>query len=244
MSPLQLVQCSASSSAAAAPAFLLNSTDGTLCIAQDGQSTCLLQPSSASSLASSSSASSPTPQATTAAEPQRSVFTVLCDPPGKPSSSDQCGCQKFAEPLQLNAPDSFTAQYHTQSFVYHPTTGTLAIDKSGHKCVGVEAVVQGARLALYPCGTSSNSLNTKWALQVGDKASQISLVPVVAVKGAAASLCIGFKEAAASGDLTTWIVDRPFDPPLDSRNQVTIVPYVGQIAFNGNRYSDGGEIQV
>ena len=47
----------------------------------------------------------------------------------------------------------------------------------------------------------------------------------------------------ASGALTRWTVDHPYTVDLDESSLVAITPYIGQIAFNGNHYSDGGEIQ-
>jgi hypothetical protein len=38
-------------------------------------------------------------------------------------------------------------------------------------------------------------------------------------------------------------VSSPFSVPLPAGTNVTIMPFVGQIIFNGNYYSDGGEIQ-
>ena len=40
-----------------------------------------------------------------------------------------------------------------------------------------------------------------------------------------------------------WTVDRAFTVPLDASSKVTILPFTGQIAFNNNDYSDGGEVQ-
>ena len=47
----------------------------------------------------------------------------------------------------------------------------------------------------------------------------------------------------ASGALTQWTLDKPYTVDLDESSLVSITPYIGQIAFNGNHYSDGGEIQ-
>ena len=54
--------------------------------------------------------------------------------------------------------------------------------------------------------------------------------------------CVGIVSSEPA-DLTHWVVDRPFSVALSGSN-VTIVPYVGQIAFNGNNYSDGGEVRL
>jgi len=37
--------------------------------------------------------------------------------------------------------------------------------------------------------------------------------------------------------------DTPFPSPLDGTSLVSIMPFVGHMAFNGNDYSDGGEVQ-
>jgi hypothetical protein len=47
----------------------------------------------------------------------------------------------------------------------------------------------------------------------------------------------------AAGALTLWTIDRPYTVDLDETSRVSITPFIGQIAFNGNYYSDGGEIQ-
>ena len=57
-------------------------------------------------------------------------------------------------------------------------------------------------------------------------------------EGASKGLCVG-ATASASPDLQHWVLDRPFTVGLDASSRVTIMPFIGQIAFNGNRYSDG-----
>ena len=42
---------------------------------------------------------------------------------------------------------------------------------------------------------------------------------------------------------THFSFDRPFPSPLDGKSLVSIMPFVGHMAFNGNDYSDGGEVQ-
>ena len=44
-------------------------------------------------------------------------------------------------------------------------------------------------------------------------------------------------------DKSIFSLDRAFSTPLDFSSNVTIIPYVGQIAFVANTYSDGGEVQ-
>ena len=43
--------------------------------------------------------------------------------------------------------------------------------------------------------------------------------------------------------MTGWTIDKAFTVPLDTSSKVTILPFTGQIAFNKNDYSDGGEVQ-
>jgi hypothetical protein len=43
--------------------------------------------------------------------------------------------------------------------------------------------------------------------------------------------------------LDEFDVTHPFSVALDATSMITIMPYVGHIAFNGNAYSDGGEVQ-
>ena len=40
-----------------------------------------------------------------------------------------------------------------------------------------------------------------------------------------------------------WTVAAPFTTPLDAGSRITILPYTGQIAINGNNFADGGAIQ-
>merc|ERR1719174_1063257 len=54
---------------------------------------------------------------------------------------------------------------------------------------------------------------------------------------------MGLVPSGAGEDLSTFVIDRPFSVALAASSLVTIVPFVGHIAFNGNYYSDGGEVQ-
>ena len=45
------------------------------------------------------------------------------------------------------------------------------------------------------------------------------------------------------GSQDVFTIDRPFTYPLDDTSHITILPFTGQIAFNANDYSDGGEVQ-
>jgi hypothetical protein len=42
---------------------------------------------------------------------------------------------------------------------------------------------------------------------------------------------------------TSFVVSKPFRAPLTAGTNVTIMPFVGHIVFNGNYYSDGGEVR-
>ena len=129
----------------------------------------------------------------------------------------------------LGTPDAWTSQYGTAKFQYDATNQTLWLAKSG-KCVGLAA---NNALALVSCdGTGAR----KWAYDTGTKR--------FCEAGPQLGVCIGaVANNSTVADLTRWIVDRPFTAPLDQTSRVTIMPYIGQIAFNGNAYSDGGEVQ-
>jgi hypothetical protein len=177
------------------------------------------------------------------------LISVLCDPPGEPSSSATCGANAYAEPLTLNSADSWTRQYHTQSFVFHPDNGTLTLNKQGasRRCVtavasgsgGAGGVEGSAALVLDECEAGGGP-RQRWTLPAAGAAGRI----VLEEGGDSAPMCMG--AAAVSPDkpdLATWVVDHPFARPPDSATNLTIVPYIGHIAFNGNHYSDGGEVQ-
>merc|ERR1712070_381285 len=52
------------------------------------------------------------------------------------------------------------------------------------------------------------------------------------------------RRIAAGGNASELMLDQPFAAPLDETSIVTTVPFQGRIAFVGNRYSDGGEVQT
>ena len=129
----------------------------------------------------------------------------------------------------LGTPDAWTSQYGTAKFRYNAANQTLWLAKSG-KCVGLAV---NSTLALVSCdGTGAR----KWVYNTGAKQ--------FCEAGIQPGICIGMA-AKSSGavDLTQWMIDRPFTVPLDNSSRITIMPYIGRIAFNGNDYSDGGEVQ-
>lgn len=50
--------------------------------------------------------------------------------------------------------------------------------------------------------------------------------------------------ALPGGTNRSWVIDRPFDVPLDASSFVSIVPFRGNIIVAGNRFADGGAIQL
>ena len=60
--------------------------------------------------------------------------------------------------------------------------------------------------------------------------------------GQPSGLCIGVANGGGNQQ-QAFTVDRPFTHPLDATSHITILPFQGTIAFNGNDYSDGGEVQ-
>lgn len=154
------------------------------------------------------------------------VVTTWCDPPGRPSGSTQCGAQPNPEPLVLAVADEWARQYQTDLFTWQPSTGSLQLAKSG-KCVVADDM--GA-VTLVACAAETAS---QWALGANGTFSSVS----------DPGQCIGLSSKHLPGDLAKFSIDRPFTTALDATSNVTILPYIGNIAFNGNNYSDGGEVQ-
>lgn len=133
------------------------------------------------------------------------------------------------------------------------TTGQIKLKKSG-KCVGT--VAGSHTVQLVAC--SQQEATTTWkftpssssaaaAAAAGSSAGSSGRLELVGGGGKIAELqsdswCLGVA-GGKSGDMSEWQVDQPFTVDLDDSSQVTIVPYIGNIAFNGNNYSDGGEVQ-
>ena len=165
---------------------------------------------------------------------------VLCDPPGKGSSSIRCGENPYFEPVVFNAPDSWTQQFGTTNFTL--SGAELKLVKGGGKCLGAATTKPVAGDALGMCSCAAASASAQWAYTGGKFALHNP-----AVDDAQPQLCMGYSAAAPGpppgSKLTSFTVDRAFTVPLDRTSKVSITPYIGQIAFNGNYYSDGGEIQ-
>jgi hypothetical protein len=161
------------------------------------------------------------------------VVVVLCDPPGHGSSSTQCGGNDFLEPLVLTQNDSWTAQYSTQYFAYNKATRTLTLKKSGH-CVGSTTEAANAPIGLSTC---SGSTAPQWLAHPSGTYELLS-----ATTRSPTGMCIGASASGGSvaGD-KVFTVDSPFAMLLDTTSKITILPFQGHIAFNGNDYSDGGE---
>lgn len=158
------------------------------------------------------------------------ALTVWCDPPGHGSSSTTCGSNSFFEPLVLAQSDSFTAQYKTQVFAFDAQTHEITLNKSGH-CVSVSgsSIVPGSQLGLSDCSTGST---LEWSI---NSTGFIELIQ----DGQQSGLCLGMAGPKTAEHVFT--IDRPFSVPLDSTSMITILPFQGRLAFNGNDYSDGGE---
>jgi hypothetical protein len=145
-------------------------------------------------------------------------------------------------------------------------TGQIKLRKSG-KCVGT--LGSSHVVELIPCAaasaqatwqmvpsppTSAPSPGTAAPMANSDAASGAGpAVGALVLNGGGGRVatmqgdrwCLGVSAAGGGGggDLHAWTLDAPFSVDLDNSSQVTILPYIGQIAFNGNVYSDGGEVQ-
>lgn len=181
----------------------------------------------------------------------------------------QCGAQPFPEHLLLAAADSFSNQYRTQDFAisangvivlrpravatahssttpadphgiaFPPAAGTITLVKSGH-CISATAATQGAAINVGPCKHEDDlpRLTTTW------KNAGQSGYELLGPSGAASGLCIGVSShIGGAGHPDSFTIDRPFTNLLDPTSHITILPFTGQIAFNSNDYSDGGEVQ-
>ena len=165
------------------------------------------------------------------------AFTVDCSS-DNPVNPAKCGQQPYPERLILQPPDGFTKQFQTQQFEME--AGTLKLVKSGH-CVAAESVTAGATIELAPCTHTEDGLPRQAAQW--RQTAPAGTFELLAPGGHSSGLCIGINSYV--GDKPdVFIIDRPFTVPLDSGSHITILPYTGHIAFNGNDYSDGGAVQI
>ena len=124
--------------------------------------------------------------------------------------------------------------------------GTLKLVKSGH-CVAAESATANATIELAPCPQNSTTEEDgglpRLAAQWRQTAPAGTFELLAPGGGRPSGLCIGVdSNVGAKPDVFT--VDRPFTVPLDGGSHITILPYTGHIAFNGNDYSDGGAVQI
>jgi len=89
--------------------------------------------------------------------------------------------------------------------------------------------------------------------QTESNLTRVDLTGMMAYPQPGGALCVlngtnaGDCRRVASGgnDNLRWVrLDRPFASPLDETSLITILPFQGHIAFVGNTYSDGGEVQL
>ena len=133
--------------------------------------------------------------------------------------------------------DSWATQFGTDTFVFEPRkpaaneaddaagiTGTIRLVKSG-KCVGV--VGSKAVVELLPCATPSAL--TAWKYTAAANSDGAGTLELVAAPGGqlVRNDCLGVAQTSA-GDLSTWVVDKPFSVDLDATSTVTIMPYVAK----------------
>ena len=178
----------------------------------------------------------------TASGPQLQAV-VLCDPPGHSSSSDTCGAQSYFEPIQFDAPDSWVQQYGTGAFALDAKTGEVTLKKGGGKCFGAATTTSGAPIGMTTCTGAGKKWRYNGATHELQLQTDNDLGPATVE-----ALCLGYGAAPPPGPppsagLRSWVVSHAYTVDLDETSHVSITPYIGQIAFNGNYYSDGGEIQ-
>jgi hypothetical protein len=100
-------------------------------------------------------------------------------------------------------------------------------------------------LSSYPAGTSSSS-NPLTAITLVDWVGGVQPGGAMCVlQGSNTGQC---RRVVTSGTPESnytrgWSINIPFAIPLDSSSRIAIMPYQGKIAFNRNRYSDGGAVQ-
>ena len=149
---------------------------------------------------------------------------VLCDPPGKGSSSIRCGENPYFEPVVFNAPDPWTQQFGTTNFTL--SGAELKLVKGGGKCLGAATTKPVAGDALGMCSCAAASASAQWAYTGG----KFALHNPVA-DDAQPQLCMGYSAAAPGpppgSKLTFFTVDRAFTVPLDRTSKVSITPYIG-----------------
>eukprot|EP00039_Didymoeca_costata_P023790 m.8277 g.8277 ORF g.8277 m.8277 type:complete len:915 (-) comp3864_c0_seq1:40-2784(-) len=154
------------------------------------------------------------------------TICTCCDSTcGSVYGTDKCGAEPFPEPVVIGYNDSFTTQYQTNIFMVHNKLSSsirLQLLKSG-KCLGQKLSGETAAVAC-----NDTDYYTNWTVLSDGRLQSPNLK------------CLGVKPTS---NLQSWVVDRPFSVDLDSTSYVTIMPFVGHIAFNGNEYQDGGEVQ-
>jgi hypothetical protein len=194
---------------------------------------------------------------------------VDCNPPGHGGgSSTGCGKNSYFEPLEFQHADSWMEQYGTAAFQWKQAEGQLTLTKGGGKCVGAVKSDAGATIGMQTCSGASKwsyDSSTQQLRLYADSVLGIDASPLCLGYGTAASgpvrrhtpevsslrldvasltcTLVHLVQSQAAGPLTLWTIDRPYTVDLDESSLVAITPYIGQIAFNGNHYSDGGEIQ-
>jgi len=148
-----------------------------------------------------------------------------------------CGHTTAPEALAVNVNDTLAWSRQTDVFNFEPATGNIKLTLSG-KCVGV---IEGSISAmLVDCEFTGASVTWK-STQLPNGNKQFKLVTHRKLDEGH-DVCLSVASPSV-GNLTVFKIDRPFTNDLTASSEVTIMPFIGHIAFNGNNYSDGGEVQ-
>ena len=153
------------------------------------------------------------------------VFTALCNVPGHQGTNiNNCGNQAYREPLMLDPLDAWGEQHGNQYFAFDAQNKSIKLVKSG-RCVSPASATVGASIGLDSC---NNSLSHWRHVNNNFELLEHGATP--------SGLCVGVANGGGNQQ-DVFIIDKPFTYPLDQTSHITILPYTGQIAFNGNDYS-------
>ena len=134
-----------------------------------------------------------------------------------------------------NAPSTENIYHHnnTQSMVWGNDREMLTTDS-------------GPPSGVYQGGVVPQATATVQLVLAAPAAGAMQGGALCVLAGAATGECRRVLKSgtAASKFSAGWEVDRPFTVPLDGGSHITILPYTGRIAFNGNNYADGGAVQI
>lgn len=190
------------------------------------------------------------------------AVTVVCTGSDNANSEGSgvgsCGAQPHPETVNLNKPDSWAKGVGNQDFIYNGANHSISLRKSG-KCLGVAAHATGAKVSLQSCldGERASkpkhadgridedlrefdaSFECKWQRSASGTFELLGKMDSAETLGGV-GMCLGLSEGKGPSAPQVFTFNKPFTLPLDATSFITILPFTGQIAFNGNYYMDGG----